>query len=125
MKYEQIISEVRELYPNGYSDSQILRWIKEVNDAVSVYKGEEVRTDIKISDETDLIPPFDRMYIDFAMAQIAFHQRDDEAYARYIGMFNSRFTDWKNYFVRSTKMPKKQYENWYDEGTKTVTPLDN
>ena len=125
MRYEEVIAEVRELYPNGYSDSQLLRWIKETDDVVSIYKNEDIEDDIKVSDETKLTPPFDRMYVDFVMAQIAFHQRDDEAYSRYIMVFNARFNNWKNYFVRSNRMEKKQYDGWYDEGTKRVTPLDN
>ena len=125
MKYEEIIAEARELYSNEYSDSQILKWIKEAEDTAAIYRGDTAASEINISDNSQIGPPFDRMYIDFVMAQVSFHQHDDESYMKYINMFNARFSDWKNYFVANTPMAKKQYTNWFSGGAKSVSPLDN
>lgn len=125
MKYEEIITEVRELYPNEYSDSQILKWIKEAEGQAAVYRNEEAPRSINISDASRIGPPFDRMYIDFVMAQVSIHQHDDESYARYISMFNARFSEWKNYYVANTPMPIKKHTNWFDSGRRSISPLDN
>lgn len=112
MKYEEIINEVKSLYPSEYDESQMTDWINELEGNISIYRGDVPCKIQSLSDETSVSAPFDRMYTDFVMAQISLHQHDDEAYARYINMFNARYTTWKGYYMSVREGEKHQYKNW-------------
>ena len=111
MKYEEIINEVKCLFPNEYDESQYLKWINELENDIAIYKGEEPRKITSLTGDTAAPAPFDRMYIDFVMAQVCLHQHDDEGYMRCINMFNARYAAWKGHFVATHSGKKYQYKN--------------
>lgn len=112
MKYAEIINEVKELYPNEYSDSQYKKWLLELESLIAVYAGQNAPETISLNSETSLHIPFDRLYIDFLMAQVSLHQHDDESYTRYMQMYNSRYREWQNWFIRTHEGKKYRFTNW-------------
>lgn len=112
MKYDEIISEVKDLFPSEYDESQLLKWIGELEGDVALYRGEEPPKAVSPSGSSFAGAPFDRMYIDFVMAQICLHQHDDEGYLRYINMFNARYAAWKGHFVATHEGDRYQNKNW-------------
>ena len=112
MKYNEIIKSVGELYPNEYDVSELKTWMRELEDVIAKDTGGEDVVIHDLSEQATPPPPYDRMFIDFVMAQIALHQHDDEGYSRYIAMFNSKYTDFLNWYVRTHPGKKRTYTNW-------------
>ena len=112
MKYSEIIDEVKELYPNEYSDEQYKRWILELENEIAVETGAGMKKTLDLERETSVGIPFDRMYIDFLMAQVCLHQHDDESYSRYMGVFKSRYREWRAFNIRTTKGKNHKFKNW-------------
>ena len=112
MKYSEILSEVKDLYPNDYKDSQYVKWLLELENKIAIAKGLGVKQSLDLEKETSVGVPFDRMYVDYVMAQVSLHQHDDESYARYMSMFNDRFGEWQAYHIRTTPGKKLVFKNW-------------
>ncbi len=118
MKYNEIINEVKELYPSEYSDTQFKKWLGEAEDVIlrflDGYQSEsvELRQISDLNEEAVAPPPYDRMYIDFIMAHIALHQHDDESYSRYMGVFNSRYRDFTKWYIRKHSSRGYKWKNW-------------
>lgn len=112
MKYSEIIDEVKDLYPNEYSDEQYIKWLTELENEIAVVTGAAMRKSVALEREASTGVPFDRMYIDFLMAQVCFHQHDDEGYSRYMSVFKSRYNEWKAFHIRTTKGEKHRFTNW-------------
>ena len=112
MKYSEIINEVKELYPNEYEDTQLIKWLSEAEDSIYIFLDEEPQDIRDLNIESKAPKPYDRMYIDFICAHISLHQHDDEAYARYIGMYNARFEDFCKWYLRTHEGKEYRYKNW-------------
>ena len=112
MKYSEVIAEVRGLYPNEYSDEQFEKWMAELENKIANFRGTQNIRSIDPEREVSCGIPFDRMYVDFLMAQIALHQHDDDDYVRYMRVFNSRFDEWKAFYIRNYEGEKRQFRNW-------------
>ena len=112
MKYQEIIDEVKELYPSEYSDSQYEKWILELENNIAIEKGSGVKKTIDLGQEVTVGVPFDRMYIDFLMAQVCLHQHDDEGYTRYMNVFKSRYSDWQAFNIRTQVGARHRFKNW-------------
>ena len=94
MKYSEILSEVKDLYPNDYKDSQCAKWLLELENKIAIEKGTGVKQSLDLEKETSVGVPFDRMYVSYLMAKVSFHQHDDESYARYMSMFDDEYKEW-------------------------------
>ena len=112
MKYTEIIKEVKDLYPNEYSESELKKWIYELEQTAAVYSGEAVNAPENLNCETLIKEPFDRMYLDYVMAQASLHQHDDESYSRYISIFNSRYREWQKWYIQAHEGKKIRFKNW-------------
>ena len=78
MKYNEITGKVRALYPNEYTDEEMLEWIDEVNSDIrrNVEKNQVIHKKAKGTDNSIIPPPYDSMYMYYVLAQIAYHQKD-------------------------------------------------
>lgn len=112
MKYSDIIKETKELYPNEYSDTELKRWITEAEQQAQIYAGEEPTLKNNLNEEVFIKEPYDRMLIDYVMAQISLHQHDDESYTRYMNAYSSRYREWQKHHIRTNEGKKIQFKNW-------------
>jgi hypothetical protein len=112
VKYSEIIAEVKDLYPNEYSDEQYKKWLTELENNIAIRTGAGMRKTLDLEREASVGVPFDRMYIDFLMAQVCLHQHDDESYIRYMSVFKSRYKEWEEFEIRVTKGKKYKFKNW-------------
>lgn len=114
MTYKDIIDKTDKFYPNEYDTKEKLWWIDCVN-ADIVRNIEKQAEDVPPAEEEDgaiVLPPYDDMYIYYILAQIAYHQRDGEAYQRHIMMYAARFNDYMSYYLRTFGGETNQITGW-------------
>ena len=112
MKYSEIINEVKNIYPNEYEDTELIKWLEEAENVICVFEEKEPLKIKDLSGEATLPAPYDRMYIDFVCANISLHQHDDAGYARYISMYNARYSDFCKWYLRTNPGKDLKYKNW-------------
>ncbi len=112
MTYQEIIEEVKELYPSEYDTTELKRFLQEAESGIGMYIDNTERI-IEDLDDTAILPlPFCNAYIDFIRANICYNQHDDEGYRRYISMYNAKFDEFKRWYVRSHEGKTVKYKNW-------------
>ena len=123
MTYQEVISEVRDVYNNTFQETTYKKWLDELEAEISVYKGEEPK-EINIEDEVRLQLPFSKMYTYFLLMKVALHQHDDESYARYSSVYFTQLTEWQKHYIRTTPGKKRVYKNWMEEENyEKVSPI--
>lgn len=125
MQIGELLKHIDELYTgdgggNGYSDSMKCMWINEVNERIITYRplaDDEERMICEPVSEKDAEAvtlceaPYDRMYIDFILAKMAYYNKNFESYAQHISLFNSLFAEYMAWCRRNTKN-KRVIEGW-------------
>ena len=113
MTYQEVISEVRDVYNNTFQDTTYKKWLEELEAEISVYKGETPK-EINLEDEVSLQLPFSKMYTYFLLMKVALHQHDDESYGRYSSVYFAQQIDWQKHYIRTTPGKKIVYTNWME-----------
>lgn len=84
-----------------------------------VVKNIEKRTDeppAAIEEDAAIVPkPYDDIYIFYILAQIAYYQRDSEAYARHMERYASVREDYMDYRIRTYGGETAKFSNWLSE----------
>lgn len=119
MKIIEVLERCDELYPNTYTGEEKIKWCDELGamlkeEYAKSYSGGKQESYVPITDitedETVVRFPYDLMYIDFLMAKCCYYQRDYEAYNQHITAFNSKLSDFANWFIERN-MPIRETEN--------------
>lgn len=80
----------------------------------SVPAGErEVHFYREITDSTLIPAPYDSAYIDFVNARVSLYQGDDSAYRTFMGQFNRKISDYRNYLTRNMPRAEAKFKNWF------------
>lgn len=106
MTYKKIFEKVKDLYPNEYEKDDEKRykdWVREVDSEVlRNTKREEVVMRFPDIESESLIPePYCDAYIFYICAQIAFWQRDYDAYNMHIAHYKARMEDYNAWYIRT------------------------
>jgi len=109
MKKFEVLKRVDTLCKNPFSAEEKRAWCAELD---AMLKKEYYRMDAPDVGEEETLPPppYDAMYIDFVMAKCCYYQRDFDAYNQHITAFNSKLSDFSNWYIR-THMPERETEN--------------
>lgn len=115
MKYSEIITKVRDMYPNEYSDVEMMAWIGEVNaDIKRNIEKNPSTSKYSSGEENSLIPPpYEDMYIYYILAKIAYYQRDFEAYSIHIENYSNRRNGYMAYYIRTYGCDTARFKNWF------------
>ena len=114
MKIIEAINKIDSLKHNTYSQSDKVGWLSELDymvklEVIDTHEGDAAFTGY--NDTTDpqtelLIPaPFDKAYLLWLEAQIAYYNEEYEKYNNAMAMFQTAYEGYKNYYNR-TNMPK-------------------
>ncbi len=109
MKIREAIAFADAVKPNAFDISAKIRMLSEVEKMVQIdiflFAPEEL---IEYSEEDEnvelvelLVSSHDRIYTDYLIAMIDWHNGDYEKYANTIGMFNDSFAEFKRWFVQN------------------------
>lgn len=101
---------------NGYSEELILEWINQVGQNIAVYKPGEKEPYESIEAVTPEAKtlcdePYDQMYVDFILAQMAKFDKDFESYQQHIASYNNWFSEYMMWVRRNTKEISR-WEGW-------------
>lgn len=126
MKIIEVIEKLDKLYPNSYDISEKISWCDELGamlkeEYTKTYDEDNVQIPYEkikdpINEETIINAPYDAMYIDFLLAKCCYYQRDYSAYNQHIVAFNSKLSDYANWYIERN-MPvretKNRINNWW------------
>lgn len=109
MTTNEAIDRVSRLKPNAVQDSDIARWIMELNGRLiaELHMGDAEQT-ASWPEDADVplaaTGQWAELYIFYAVAMIEFYQREYANYNNSIIMFNDRVADFRRWY-RRTNMP--------------------
>ena len=93
--------------------------IMETGDGNFTYAGDSISDGEKkvhvyreITDKTLLPAPYDSAYIDFVNAKVSLYQGDRNAYTTFMGQFNSKINDYRQYLTRNMPRVECKWQNW-------------
>lgn len=114
MKYSELIEEVRALYPNEYTDEEMLGWIDDVNTDVKLnIEKNPGPAQIAKAEGTVAVPMlFKDIYIFYILSQIAYHQKDFESYERHKQMYMEKRSGYMSYYIRTQGSDTARFTNW-------------
>lgn len=114
MTYNEIISRVKEVYPNEYTDEEMLVWIGEVNSDVrrNIEKNALPQTKPLGTENAIIPPPYDVMYQYYILARIAYHQKDFESYKMHNEAYYSKRNGYLAYYIRTFGGGATRFKNW-------------
>ena len=114
MKYNEIIGKVRAVYPNGYTDEEMLGWILEVNSDIrrNVEKNQVIHKKLTGTENAIIPPPYDTMYMYYILAQIAYHQKDFDSYKKHIEKYYSGKNGYMAYYIRTNGSERTVFKGW-------------
>lgn len=114
MTYKKIINDVNTLYPNLYTEAEMLMWCSEVNADVmrNIEKNNQPQRTPEPEDSTIIPTPYEDMYRYYILAQIAYFQRDFELYSRHLAMYVTRFEEYCAYWIRTFGSDTASFSNW-------------
>ncbi len=114
MKYEKLIDRIDKLYPNDYSTEEKLSFIDTVNADIekNIVKSNSQPRPAELEGYTAVPSPYEDLYIYYILSQIAFYQRDYEAYSQYISLYAARYNDYMAYFIRANGGDHRRLKNW-------------
>lgn len=106
-----VISRVDVLKPNGYKQSEKVRWLSQLdlsvkNEIIDTHEGGENVVFEGYGDETPLdtvllIPaPYDEAYIHYLEMKIDYFNREYGGYNNSLSMFEAEFDTFKKYYNR-------------------------
>ena len=101
------------MYPNEYSDEEMLCWIGEVNADVkrNIEKNPAPLRGLT-GEETAIIPaPYEDMYIYYILSKIAYYQRDYEAYSIHTENYNKNRSGYQAYYIRTNGSDTQSFKN--------------
>lgn len=107
-----------EIKPNGYTQSEKVKWLSQVdgtvkNEIIDTHEGAEAVNFIGYDDDTPLdtvllIPhPYDEAYIRFIEAQIDYANGEIGRYNNSMAMYNTVYASFERFYNR-THMPHGQ-----------------
>ena len=117
MTYEKVFEKVKDLYPNEYEqedNSRYKEWCREVDsDVIKNTKREDTPMRLVEASGECLIPePYSDAYIFYICAQIAFWQRDYDAYNAQISLYRSRIEDYNAWYIRTNGGKTYSFRGW-------------
>ena len=115
MTISEAISRANAVKPNTYSDADKIRWLSTLDgfiksDIIDTHEGGEDVVfngyDENTSLETELLvlAPHDHIYVHWLEAQIDYANDEYDRYENTMDMYNTAYTNYKNYYNR-THMP--------------------
>ncbi len=114
MKYNEIIGAVRDLYPNEYTDEEMLCWIGEVNGDIrrNIEKKPPMHTKLSGTENAIVPSPYDSMYKYYILAKIAYHQKDFESYKKHTEQYYTKRNGYMSYYIRTYGTDTVVFRNW-------------
>ena len=114
MKIIEAINRIDSLKHNTYTHSDKVAWLSELDSMVKVeiidthegecaFTGYDDNTDLQT--ELLITAPYDKAYLLWMDAQIAYYNGETEAYNNAMNSFNTAYEGFKNYYNR-THTPK-------------------
>lgn len=110
----RLLRLARDLSPSNFGDETLLMWISQVENILASDVAEvdpAVLPEItEATNATMLVPhPYDRVYLPFVQAQIAYAQGETDLYQNYLALYNAYRDEWIAW-VRNGKWRKSE---WY------------
>lgn len=114
MLYSEILNQTDALYPNEYTEAEKLSWIGEVNADVikNIEKRPSAQEPVTPEDASIISAPYEDIYKFYIMAQIAYHQRDWEAYNQHMAHYAARRSDYMAYYIRTYGGETASFKGW-------------
>ena len=116
MTISEALARAKAVKPNTYSDTDMIRWLSTLDGFIKehiidtheggddiVFNGYDENTSLA----TELIvpAPHDHIYVHWLEAQIDYANDEYDRYENTMGMYNTAYDNFKNYYNR-THMPK-------------------
>lgn len=105
MKVERLIATLDAIKENTVNDDTKLVWINEVEGRIAceIHKKTtaEIRSLVSGSDELSVPEPYSRIYILYLVAMIAFTQGEYDLYSRTVIEYETAFSEYAKYVIRS------------------------
>lgn len=100
MTKKEVLAKVREIAPGEYSDERVLDLIEECNQRIwrEMLDGYVVE---ETGGELAAPPPYDSLYLWWALANVALLQQDIGAYNNHMQMFNSQWMEYGRMISRT------------------------
>lgn len=120
MTYEKIFEKINDLYPNEYEgegtkkNARYKDWCREV-DAEVVRNTKKEDTPIRLYDQAGeclIEEPYSDAYIFYICAQIAFWQRDYDAYNAHISLYKARMDEYNSWYIRTYGGEVYKFRGW-------------
>ena len=116
MTISEALARAKAVKPNTYSDTDMIRWLSTLDGfikehIIDTHEGGEAVVfngyDENTSLATELIvpAPHDHIYVHWLEAQIDYANDEYDRYENTMGMYNTAYDNFKNYYNR-THMPK-------------------
>ena len=116
MTISEALARAKAVKPNTYSDTDMIRWLSTLDGFIKEHiidtheGGEDIvfnGYDENTSLATELIvpAPHDHIYVHWLEAQIDYANDEYDRYENTMGMYNTAYDNFKNYYNR-THMPK-------------------
>jgi hypothetical protein len=114
----EAINQTDIFKPNTYSQEQKIRWLSQIDQKIRLnildtHDNGPEESFIGYTTETDqdtellVAAPFDVLYLRWLEAQIDYHNGEIKRYNISIGMFNTEYEAFENYYRRN-HMPKSK-----------------
>jgi hypothetical protein len=104
MTVNDVIARAQELKPDVYTEEQMTAWLSDLDGRLALELGQETPVGYTYpeSGDTALLAasPFDRMYALYLVAMTDFHNREMDAYANDMQMFNAALDDFRCWYRR-------------------------
>lgn len=105
MKVGQIISIVDELKENDVNEEIKLFWLNEVEERIAseIFKRStsETKPLVSLGEELSVPTPYQRLYVLYLEAMIAFSKGDHDSYFKINGEFEKAFSEYSRYVIRN------------------------
>ena len=109
MKAIDIIQKVDELEPNQYGVEQKLSWLSQLDgqifrELISAYDSAAVLPESYTGGDEALLVPFpygESVYLGYLQAMIAAENFEAAKYNQHISMFNSAYSQFRDWYMRS------------------------
>lgn len=111
-----VIGRIDTLKPNGYKQSEKIKWLSELDSEIKkqiidTHEGGENVVFNGYTDETPLTQkllveaPYDKLYLYWLESRIDYYDREQKSYNNSIDTFNVAYSEFSRYYNR-THLPK-------------------
>lgn len=112
----EVIAKVDRLKPNAYGDEDKYDWISRLEGMISIQVMDTDAPEYSLPDDADMpllvSHPFDDIYELYVSSMIDYHNREYNNYNNTALMFQERFDQFKDWYLR--KNPHGKARNFYN-----------